>query len=188
MTRPPRNPKKDKLVNARLMNFSYLQIGIMQAVAGFMTYFVIMGENGFHAWRLLWIREQWDDPLIDDLEDSYGQQWTYEARKGLERCCHGAFFYAIVVVQWADLLISKTRYNSIVQQGMSNWVLNTGLLFTTVLSTVLLFTPFVNRVFGLTPIRYSLVFWNILLATASSDYNFRRAYALELRKNRITDS
>ncbi|VDN06622.1 unnamed protein product [Thelazia callipaeda] len=155
MKRPPRNAKFDKLVNARLMNFSYLQIGIMQAVAGFMTYFVIMGENGFHFFRLLSIRDEWNDPLINDLEDSYGQQWTYDARKDLEHCCHGAFFYAIVVVQWADLLISKTRYNSIVQQGMSNWVLNTGLLFTSILCTFLLFTPYVNRIFGLTPIRLS---------------------------------
>lgn len=58
------------------MNFSYLQIGVMQAVAGFMTYFVIMGEHGFHIQRLLWIRDEWDDPLVDDLEDSYGQQWV----------------------------------------------------------------------------------------------------------------
>ncbi|CAG9531913.1 unnamed protein product [Cercopithifilaria johnstoni] len=155
MKRPPRNAKVDKLVNARLMNFSYLQIGIMQAAAGFMTYFIIMGENGFHVHRLLWIRDEWDDPMVDDLEDSYGQQWTYEARKDLEHCCHGAFFYAIVVVQWADLLISKTRYNSIVQQGMSNWILNMGLIFTAILSTFLLFMPYVNKVFGLTPIRLS---------------------------------
>ncbi|VDK77506.1 unnamed protein product [Litomosoides sigmodontis] len=153
MKRPPRNAKVDMLVNARLMNFSYLQIGVMQAAAGFLTYLIIMGENGFHIHRLLWIRDEWDDPMVDDLEDSYGQQWTYSARKDLEHCCHGAFFYAIVVVQWADLLISKTRYNSIVQQGMSNWVLNTGLLFTATLSTFLLFAPYVNKVFGLTPIR-----------------------------------
>lgn len=58
------------------MNFSYLQIGVMQAAAGFMTYLIIMGENGFHVRRLLWIRDEWDDPMVDDLEDSYGQQWV----------------------------------------------------------------------------------------------------------------
>lgn len=58
------------------MNFSYLQIGIMQAAAGFMTYLIIMAENGFHIQRLLWIRDEWDDPMVDDLEDSYGQQWV----------------------------------------------------------------------------------------------------------------
>ncbi|EJD75689.1 ATPase [Loa loa] len=181
MKRPPRNARVDKLVNARLMNFSYLQIGIMQAAAGFMTYFIIMAENGFHIHRLLWVRDEWDDPMVDDLEDSYGQQWTYMARKDLERCCHGAFFYAIVVVQWADLLISKTRYNSIVQQGMSNWILNMGLIFTAALSTFLLFTPYVNKVFGLTPIRLSWAMIPVSFAWLIFVYDEIRKYFCRTR-------
>jgi len=43
---------------------------------------------------------------------------TYEARKIIESTCHTAFFISIVVVQWGDLIIVKTRRNSIVQQGM----------------------------------------------------------------------
>uniref|UniRef100_A0A0M3HZJ6 Sodium/potassium-transporting ATPase subunit alpha n=1 Tax=Ascaris lumbricoides TaxID=6252 RepID=A0A0M3HZJ6_ASCLU len=159
MKRPPRNSERDKLVNARLMNFSYLQIGVMQAASAFMTYFFIMGFHGFLPSHLIYLRKQWDNKNINDLEDSFGQQWTYQSRKELEHCCHGAFFYSIVVVQWADLIISKTRYNSLVTQGMSNMVLNEGLVFTTILASVLLFTPYVNEVFLLTPIRleYALV-------------------------------
>uniref|UniRef100_A0A914ZX84 Sodium/potassium-transporting ATPase subunit alpha n=1 Tax=Parascaris univalens TaxID=6257 RepID=A0A914ZX84_PARUN len=159
MKRPPRNSERDKLVNARLMNFSYLQIGVMQAASAFMTYFFIMGFHGFLPSHLIYLRKQWDNKNINDLEDSFGQQWTYQSRKELEHCCHGAFFYSIVVVQWADLIISKTRHNSLVTQGMSNMVLNGGLIFTTILASVLLFTPYVNEVFLLTPIRleYALV-------------------------------
>lgn len=43
---------------------------------------------------------------------------TYERRKIVEFTCHTAFFASIVVVQWADLIICKTRRNSIIQQGM----------------------------------------------------------------------
>ena len=39
-------------------------------------------------------------------------------RKNIEYTCNTAFFVSIVVVQWADLLISKTRINSLFQQGM----------------------------------------------------------------------
>lgn len=39
MQRAPRNPVHDKLVNKRLVMFSYLQIGAIQACAGFTTYF-----------------------------------------------------------------------------------------------------------------------------------------------------
>lgn len=50
--------------------------GMIQALAGFFTYFVILAENGFLPSRLLGIRVFWDDKHINDLEDSYGQQWV----------------------------------------------------------------------------------------------------------------
>lgn len=43
---------------------------------------------------------------------------TYEQRKIVEFTCHTAFFASIVIVQWADLIICKTRRNSVFQQGM----------------------------------------------------------------------
>lgn len=46
MKRKPRNSKKDRLVNRRLVSFSYLQIGIMQSLAGFFTYLVVMNDFG----------------------------------------------------------------------------------------------------------------------------------------------
>lgn len=46
---------------------------------------------------------------------------TYEQRKIVEFTCHTAFFVSIVVVQWADVIICKTRRNSVFQQGMK-WV------------------------------------------------------------------
>lgn len=43
---------------------------------------------------------------------------TYNQRKILEFTCHTAFFVSIVIVQWADLIICKTRRNSLFTQGM----------------------------------------------------------------------
>lgn len=48
----------------------------MQAVGGFFTYFVILAENGFLPWDLVGIRLGWEDRFLNDLEDSYGQQWV----------------------------------------------------------------------------------------------------------------
>ncbi|KAF3857441.1 hypothetical protein F7725_009300, partial [Dissostichus mawsoni] len=141
MKRQPRNPKTDKLVNERLISIAYGQIGMMQATAGFFTYFVILAENGFLPMDLLGIRMKWDDKSINDLEDSYGQQWTYERRKIIEFTCHTAFFASIVVVQWADLIICKTRRNSILQQGMKNRILIFGLFEETALAAFLSYCP-----------------------------------------------
>lgn len=62
-------------MNANFINF-YVFIGMMQATAGFFTYFVILAENGFLPADLIGVRVNWDDKYNNDLEDSYGQQWV----------------------------------------------------------------------------------------------------------------
>merc|ERR1719423_422923 len=155
MKRQPRDPLRDKLVNERLISLAYGQIGMIQASAGFFVYFVIMAENGFMPSRLFGIRKAWDSQAVNDLEDSYGQEWTYRDRKILEYTCHTAYFVSIVIVQWADLIISKTRKNSIFQQGMTNKPLNFGLFFETVLAAFLCYCPGLDVALRMRPIRWS---------------------------------
>lgn len=168
MKRQPRNPFTDKLVNERLISIAYGQIGMIQAAAGFFTYFVILAENGFLPWDLFGIRQPWDSMAINDLEDSYGQEWTYRDRKSLEYTCHSAFFVTIVIVQWADLIICKTRMNSVFQQGMKNWFMNFGLCFETLLAIVLCYTPGMDKGLRMYPLKinwwvpalpFSLLIW-----------------------------
>ena len=176
MKRRPRNPFKDNLVNERLISMAYGQIGMMQASAGFFTYFVIMAENGFLPSRLFGLRREWDSRAINDLTDSYSQEWvrrrqrrsrpstkwdffflcvpqTYDARKQLEFTCHTAFFVSIVVVQWADLIICKTRRNSLFQQGMRNHALTFGLFFETALAAFLSYTPGMEKGLRMYPLK-----------------------------------
>merc|ERR1712027_185799 len=153
MKRQPRNPFTDKLVNERLISMAYGQIGMIQASAGFFVYFVIMCENGFLPGRLFGIRRSWDSQAVNDLEDSYGQEWTYADRKKLEYTCHTAFFVSIVVVQWADLIICKTRKNSVFQQGMKNHFMNFGLFFETALACVLSYTPGMDKGLRMYPLK-----------------------------------
>jgi len=153
MKRPPRNPFTDKLVNERLISMAYGQIGMIQASAGFFVYFVILCENGFWPSHLLGLRRAWDSIAVNDLTDSYGQEWTYADRKILEYTCHTAFFVSIVVVQWADLIICKTRKNSVFQQGMKNHFMNFGLVFETVLAAVLSYTPGMDKGLRMYPLK-----------------------------------
>ena len=60
----------------RLISMAYGQIGMIQASAGFFTYFVIMAENGFMPLNLLGLRAEWDSIAVNDLQDYYGQQWV----------------------------------------------------------------------------------------------------------------
>jgi len=155
MKRQPRNPFTDKLVNERLISMAYGQIGMIQASAGFFVYFVIMCENGFWPSRLFGIRRAWDSHAVNDLEDSYGQEWTYKDRKILEFTCHTAFFVSIVIVQWADLIICKTRKLSVFQQGMKNWFMNFGLVFETLLAIFLSYCPGMDKGLRMYPLKFN---------------------------------
>uniref|UniRef100_A0A8C6YLZ6 Sodium/potassium-transporting ATPase subunit alpha n=1 Tax=Naja naja TaxID=35670 RepID=A0A8C6YLZ6_NAJNA len=161
MKRQPRNPKTDKLVNERLISMAYGQIGNIQSILltfshlCFFTYFVILAENGFLPSSLLGIRVMWDDRWVNDVEDSYGQQWTYQQRKIVEFTCHTAFFVSIVVVQWADLVICKTRRNSVFQQGMKNKILIFGLFEETALAAFLSYCPGMDVALRMYPLKPS---------------------------------
>jgi sodium/potassium-transporting ATPase subunit alpha len=49
---------------------------MFEAAGAFFTYFVVLAQNGFLPLRVLGIRAEWDSMAINDLEDSYGQEWV----------------------------------------------------------------------------------------------------------------
>jgi len=181
MKRQPRNPFTDKLVNERLISMAYGQIGMIQASAGFFVYFVIMCENGFWPSRLFGIRRSWDSMAVNDLEDSYGQEWTYRDRKILEYTCHTAFFVSIVIVQWADLIICKTRKNSVFQQGMKNWFMNFGLVFETLLAAFLSYCPGMDKGLRMYPLYFN--WWLPALPFSLSIFIYDETRKFLLRRN-----
>ena len=62
-----------------------------------------------------------------------------------------------MIVQWADLIICKTRRNSVFQQGMNNTFLNFGLFFETALAAFLSYTPGMDK--GLRMYPLALQWW-----------------------------
>ncbi|CAF1144008.1 unnamed protein product [Rotaria sordida] len=153
MKRPPRDAKTEHLATDRLISMSYGQLGMIQAGGGFFVYTIVMAENGFFPSRLFGLRKSWDSRSINDLEDSYGQEWTYEQRKALEDTCHTAFFVTVVIVQWTVLLCCKSRRNSLFRQGMSNHVLNMSIIFETLLAILISYTPYINRGLMMYPLK-----------------------------------
>ncbi|CAF3600146.1 unnamed protein product [Rotaria socialis] len=146
MTRGPIDKFRDLLINRRLLSLCWGQIGVIQITAGFFTWIVVMAENGFWPSRLIGIRRAWDAAAINDLEDSYGQEWTYRQRKILEYMGYAAFLAAIIVVQIANLLICKTRRLSLFQQGLrTNMFVNFCLIFMPALAVLLIYIPGLNR-------------------------------------------
>jgi sodium/potassium-transporting ATPase subunit alpha len=94
--------------------------------------------------------------FIRNQKQLFSTTQTYAQRKTLEATCQTAFFIAIVVTQWADLLIVKTRRNSLVQQGMDNWPMNFAILIETAIAVFLAYTPVINEGLGMHGLKWGL--------------------------------
>jgi sodium/potassium-transporting ATPase subunit alpha len=178
MKRNPRNKFTDKLVNERLISMAYGQIGMIQALCGFVCYFVIMMQNGFLPAFLLGKRVDWDDKSNQNMVDSYGQEWSYSQRKIVEFTCHTMFFTAIVIVQWADVLICKTRRLSIFQQGMKNKILIAGLFEETLLAAFLAYCPGTDAMLRMYPLEWTWWFVPMPFSLIIFCYDETRKYLL----------
>jgi len=187
MTRKPRDPEKDNLVTGRLVLFAYLQIGLLQAIAGFYAYMVVLWDAvGIHPYSLVGLEEdnsfsEKDLYLSCCTYDKCGYHWPWEKAVYAAEYCPGiaesewlltdlprferlealraaqtAYFISIIVVQWADLLICKTRYLSIFTHGMKNRFMNKAILFETVLGVGISYLPFAKYI-GTRPLKF--VWW-----------------------------
>jgi len=66
-----------------------------------------------------------------------------------------AYFISIIIVQWADLMICKTRIRSLFEQGMTNTFMNYSLFFETLLGAFLVYVPVSNIVTGTRPLKFT---------------------------------
>lgn len=152
MRRRPRDMNKDKLVNTRLIFITYFQIGVIQAAAGFTCYFFLMSTYGFFVSDIIGIRKSWNARHINDLKDSFGREWSYEERRALEKKGYATYFMGLIVTQVIDTYICKTRKLSLFQQGVKNWVMNTGVMFTIFIAVLAVYCPGLNTFMQMAPI------------------------------------
>uniref|UniRef100_A0A8C9TQY8 Sodium/potassium-transporting ATPase subunit alpha n=1 Tax=Scleropages formosus TaxID=113540 RepID=A0A8C9TQY8_SCLFO len=149
MKRQPRNPKTDKLVNERLISIAYGQIGEDDPGSGWVLHLFchLVGECAFWPWSTTTL------DFCSSLICASSSPQTYEQRKIVEFTCHTAFFTSIVIVQWADLIICKTRRNSVFQQGMKNKILIFGLFEETALAAFLSYCPGMDIALRMYPLK-----------------------------------
>uniref|UniRef100_A0A8C6YBI7 Sodium/potassium-transporting ATPase subunit alpha n=1 Tax=Naja naja TaxID=35670 RepID=A0A8C6YBI7_NAJNA len=151
----PRNPRRDRLVNEPLAVYSYFQIGAIQSCAGFVDYFTAMAQEGWFPLKCVGLRAAWENDHLQDVQDSYGQEWTFGQRLYQEYTCYTVFFISIEMCQIADVLIRKTRRLSVFQQGFfRNKILVIAIVFQVCIGCFLCYCPGMPNIFNFMPIRF----------------------------------
>lgn len=89
-----------------------------------------------------------------------------------------AYFWGVLVARWADLLICKTRKETIMNQGFRNNVLNFALLFETGVALLITYVPFLNIVWGTRPLNILYLFVGIPFFIFIMAYDELRKFAI----------
>jgi len=128
MKLPPRK-REERLLTWPLLGMSYGIIGMLQAAAGFFAFFVVLHQGGW----------TWGSELPE---------------KGLlYRTAVTSFFAAVVICQVADVLICRTRRQSILSAGIfSNKLIWVGIAVELGLVAAISHVSFLQPFFGTAPI------------------------------------
>mmetsp|Transcript_30058 Transcript_30058/g.42255 ORF Transcript_30058/g.42255 Transcript_30058/m.42255 type:complete len:1053 (-) Transcript_30058:74-3232(-) len=141
MRRPPRK-STDRLVTLKLAVYSYLWLGTIQAIAGFMGFFAVMYAYGFSPSDVTWVAL---DYFKSGAKDYHG--YSDSEQVDILKEAQTAFFVSVVVTRISCVLACKTRKLGLLKQGFSNWVFNGGLVVEIVLAVLIAYVPFIEVVF-----------------------------------------
>ncbi|KAH9955492.1 hypothetical protein BC827DRAFT_1236737 [Russula dissimulans] len=100
LSRPPRNVRTERLANGRLLLQAYGFLGILESLCAMSMSFWYLQRNGVPFSSLALKFGNYPAALTDDL--------LYEAQS--------VYFFTLVVMQWGNLLSTRTRRSSILQQ------------------------------------------------------------------------
>ncbi|KAI4690640.1 uncharacterized protein J4E88_002112 [Alternaria novae-zelandiae] len=135
MLRPPRNPKKDRLVNARLIFHAYFVVGLLQCFLAFTMSFWWMQRRGV-PFTAMWLKFGVYDPQYDP---EFVTEVANEASS--------IYFVTLVIMQLFNLLATRTRRLSIFQQppifnkATQNWSLFPAMIFAIVVVFIFCYIP-----------------------------------------------
>ncbi|MBN2838008.1 MAG: HAD-IC family P-type ATPase [Fusobacteriaceae bacterium] len=128
MKRKPR-ARDERLLSKRLLFMSYGIIGMIQALAGFFTFFYILYAGGW----------------------SWGTELAFNNPLYLKAVT--GYFVSIIICQIADVLICRTRVESLFVKGFfQNKLVYAGIFAELVLIGIIAYTPFVNTFFQTAPL------------------------------------
>lgn len=128
MKQPPRR-RDERLLTWQLLGMSYGIIGMLQAAAGFFAFFVVLHQGGW----------AWGETLPESGV--------------LYKMAVTSFFAAVVVCQVADVLICRTRRQSILTAGIfSNKLIWAGIATELGIVAAISHVPVLQPFFGTAPI------------------------------------
>ncbi|KAH7381738.1 hypothetical protein BKA66DRAFT_419220 [Pyrenochaeta sp. MPI-SDFR-AT-0127] len=142
LLRPPRNPRKDRLVNTRLIFHAYFVVGLLQCFCSFTMAFWYMERQGV-PFTAMWLK-------FGDYGEGLDPDYVTEVANHAS----SIYFVTLVVMQLFNLLATRTRRLSIFQQpplfnkDTQNWTLFPAMIFAIVVVFIFCYIPSLQNTIG----------------------------------------
>ncbi|CAM0143000.1 hypothetical protein VKS41_006245 [Umbelopsis sp. WA50703] len=157
LTRKPRFPKKDRLVNLKLLTQAYLITGVMEMLSSMIMFYLYLSQQGIPFSKVMLSFDKYNSP------DGY---LGLDASTIIEITNVGQsiYFINLVICQWFNALSVRTRTRSILQSNplwgpTRNLYLFAAFCGSLCIALIILYVPVFNSVLGTSPI--PVQFWFI---------------------------
>lgn len=160
---PPRNHKRDHLINLKIYAQSYLFIGVMETIMAHAMFFLYMYQAaGIPFHKLVLLFEGYTDGFYGHTQE----QLTHFNNTG--QC---VYFVTLVILQWGNLLSIRNKRLSITQadpirKAHRNVWIPCGALIAFGIAVFVTETPALNEVFSTAPV--PIKHWLIPLGLAGA--------------------
>ncbi|KAF7727226.1 hypothetical protein EC973_007924 [Apophysomyces ossiformis] len=157
LQRPPRRPKKDRLVNFKLLLQAYGFIGLMEMLTSMFNCYLFLSMNGLPPSAVFL--------SFSALTDAGGYMGkTADEITALVNTAQSVYFVNLVICQWGNVLSTRTRRLSLVQANPlwgpnRNLYLFGAMLASLSIALIILYVPVFNVYLGTSPI--PVKFWFI---------------------------
>ncbi|CEJ02702.1 hypothetical protein RMCBS344292_16699 [Rhizopus microsporus] len=149
LSRPPRNPKKDRLVNLNLLLQAYGFIGLMEMLSSMFMFFYYMSEQGIPPSKVFM-------SFTNLTTDGY-MGYTSEQLNEFINVGQSIYYINLIICQWGNALSSRTRRLSLFQANPffgynKNWYIFGAMLISLVIAFIILYIPGIQNVLLTRPV------------------------------------
>jgi sodium/potassium-transporting ATPase subunit alpha len=164
MRRPPRNLVTDRLVDARLLVYSYAVVGVLEFLVCTAAFFLTMNAYGLPGGAVLYRRDAWtagSPPFTHG-----GVTFSGQAQQDVYFRSVAAYYLTLVLCQAVHVFLCRTRAVSLCAQGvLTNRQTLLGVAAALAVAVSIVYTPAVNAFFYALPVGWPG--WTPFLAFAA---------------------
>jgi magnesium-transporting ATPase (P-type) len=150
MLRPPRDLKRDRLVDGRLIFYSYGVIGILEFLACTMAFFLTAQAYGIPGYALLNRRDSWTSSSSPIAVG--GRVYTGPEQETIVRRSVAGYFLTLILCQAVHVFLCKTSVESVFVHGpFRNMQTVYGVAVAVAIGCIAVYVPAINSFFDAGP-------------------------------------